>query len=106
MEILGNLALVVGTVGMVIYLCLITVRFASKASVLKATTVTVEERLARAANALAALQQQRAAIDPAVDALLGRMIDLRETRDRLSLQYQEMVARSREREINIGFRAR
>ncbi|MFA6110794.1 MAG: hypothetical protein WDA75_18700 [Candidatus Latescibacterota bacterium] len=106
MEFFGDMAFVIGAIGMIIYLCLITIRFTSQASRVKVAIHTYDESIERLKCALAELHEKRAALDPDVDVLVTRMISLRETRDRLSLQYGEMVARSREREINIGYRAR
>jgi hypothetical protein len=106
MEFLGNIAFVIGAIGVIIYLCLVTIRFTSQASRLKTAARAYDGRLERLARTLAELQERRAAIDPLVDQLVTRMIELRETRDRLSLQFGEMVARSREREIHIKYQAR
>lgn len=106
MEFFGDMAFVIGAIGMIIYLCLITIRFTSQSSRLKTAIRAYDGRLERLTHALAELREQRAAMDPAVDRLVTRMIELRETRDRLSLQYEEMVARSREREIHIKYQAR
>lgn len=105
MAFFGDMAFVIGTIGMIIYLCLITIRFTSQSSRVKAAIRTYDEGLGRLNRALAELQGKRAALDPDVDVLVTRMIALRETRDRLSLQYEEMVARSREREIHIKYAA-
>lgn len=103
MSFLGDIAFLIGTIGVVIYLCLIVIRYTSQASRLKAIIRQYEEQLYRVRQKIEELEQKRAAQDPEVNRLLNQMIALRELRDRLSFQYEEMVARSREREIRIKY---
>ncbi|MEW6753279.1 MAG: hypothetical protein AB1505_20205 [Candidatus Latescibacterota bacterium] len=103
MTFLGDLSFLIGTIGVVIYLCLIVVRHTGQASRLKTAVQRQTEQLQRLEQRRAELRQRQAEMDPQVDSLLARLIELRGERDRLQIQYEEMVARSQEREIHIGF---
>ena len=101
MDFLGDLAFLIGTVGIVIYICLIIIRFTNRAGKVKRRIKQYEEQAARLQERIEELKKQREAIHPQVDALVNRVVELREVRDRLQFQYKEMIERSREREIHI-----
>ena len=103
MSFLGDLAFVIGTLGVIVYLCLIIIRYTSQASQLKTAIQRYESQIARLQQRLGELQEKREAIDPEVDTLVDQVVEQRAIRDRLHFRYEDMVARSRQREIHIKY---
>lgn len=106
MSFLGDLAFLIGTIGVIIYMCLITVRYTSKASQLKTAIQRFESQTGRLEQRIGALKEQREVVDPEVDVLVNKVVGLREIRDKLQFKYEDMEAKSRQREINIKYNAR
>ena len=101
MELLGDLAFVIGAIGVVVYLCLIVIRYVTAAAKVREAIQRTTTQNAGLEQRLAELRQRRDAADPEVNVLLARVVALREERDRLTFALEEMVARSRERDIQI-----
>ena len=55
---------------------------------------------------IAELKEKWDQANPEVSKLVSKVVELREVRDKLQFQYDEMVAKSQEREINIKYNVR
>lgn len=104
MDFLGDLAFLIGTIGIVIYMCLIIIRFTTQSGKVKAGIKKYEDQIVRLKEKIAELKEQRDASNPEVDELVNKVIGLREQRDKLFFRYEEMVDKSRERDINIKYK--
>ena len=105
MEFLGDLSFIIGTIGIVIYMCLIIIRFTTQAGKIQTAIKKYEERTVKLQEKLKELKERRSTMDPEVDKLVEQMIEGRSRRDKLQMQYEDMVAKSQERDINIKFNA-
>lgn len=101
MDVLGDMSVAVGLIGTVIYLCLIVIRFVTHAGKLKESIKGYDAQVLRLEEKLRSLKARHSEKDPEVNALLAALIDRRAKRDRLRQQYEEMEAKTRERQINI-----
>lgn len=103
---LGDLAFYAGILGITIYLCLMVIRQTGH-------TGRIGEAIKKYENAIASLQSQQVELkanrqekQPDVDELLSRVLELRELRDRLQTQYEELQDQVRERDIDIRMKTR
>ena len=99
--ILGDLAFYAGIIGIIIYLCLMVIRYTTTAGTLKESEKKCADRIEHLKQRVAELRQERDHMQPEVDQLLEKGIGLREVRDRLQIQYEEMQEKSHAREIHI-----
>ena len=106
MSFFGDLAFIIGTIGVIIYICLIVIRYTSRSAQFKTAIQRYEGQIGRLQERIAELKEQEEGIGPEVDSLVDRMIKLREIRDKLHFRYEDMVDRSRQREIDIRYNAR
>ena len=102
MNLIGDLAIGLGFVGLITYLCFLLIRFSSRSGRLKTTIDQYEEVSIRLRAQNAELEQQCAATSPELDDLVSRAIDVRSRRDRLSRTLEEMQERVEERDREIG----
>ena len=99
--IFGDLAFYGGIVGIILYICVIVIGHTTRISKLVDVVRKYDDRIA----ALSSRKQELTAIhhdkQPQVDALLKRVLELREMRDRLQIQLEDMQASVSERKIEI-----
>lgn len=98
---LGDLAFVAGAIGIFIYICLIVVRYANQASQISEKAGKYESEIQRLQQRFRELKEQRAVVAPEIDAVVAQMVELRDERDRLQVQYEEMQVDSQRRDIDI-----
>ena len=101
MALLGDLALIVGAIGIIIYLYLIITRYTNRAGKLSAARKRYDEQILQLQQKIEELQAARDEKAPQVDELVDRMVTLRGWRDKLQMGYEEMVEKSRTRDIHI-----
>ncbi len=99
--IIGDLAIYAGIVGIILYLCIIIIRHTGNTSRMAEGVRKCEERIAAAETRLRDLHAEYDEKSPHVDAIVKRVLGLREKRDRLEIEYQDLLAKSQEREIHI-----
>ncbi len=99
--VFGDLAFLCGAIGIFIYCCLISVRYASNSGRLGEKTRKYEAEVERLRERLEVLKAERATRSPQVDEIMERMIALRNERDTLQMQYEDMVAEVQHREMVI-----
>ena len=98
---LGDLAFYAGIVGIVIYLCLMATKHAGRAGKLTEAIQKYTETSAELQHRLAELESKRDEQAPVVDDLLAKVVELRGVRDQLQIQYEDMQAKVRGKEINV-----
>ena len=99
--IIGDLALYGGIVGIILYICIMVIRHTTQLGRMTDVLRKYEERIAVLRSRREELLAQHRELSPQVDGLVKRVLHLRETRDRLQIQFQDMQAASRQRDIVI-----
>ena len=98
---LGDLAFIIGLIGVVIYLCIGVISHTSKAGKLAKKGRGYEREIERLQARVEGFKAERDAVSPELNGLVERMIELRAVRDRLQMQYEEMQEKVRNRQIDI-----
>ena len=106
MSFLGDLALGIGFVGLIVYLCMMVVRFSGRASGLATSIRRHEESIARLRSQVQELKQHSEEVSPQVDEVVGRMIELRNLRDHLCMRLDEMHEKTRDPDVEIRMKQR
>ena len=104
--ILGDLAFYIGIVGIIIFLCLMIIRFTMSSGKISETVKRYEERGVRLQEKVQELQEKRDQMNPEVDELIEKVVNLRETRDTLQTQYEDMIEETTTRDIQIKTKVR
>ena len=91
-----------GLLGLVIYGCFLVIRQTGRTGELTEAISRYESRIAVLEERLAGLRKAREETGPGVDQLLRQVIELRGRRDELQIHYEDMLARYRNRDIDIG----
>ncbi|MFT5089242.1 MAG: ABC-type phosphate transport system auxiliary subunit [Candidatus Latescibacterota bacterium] len=99
--LIGDIAFIVGSIGLFIYICMIIVKHATQAGKLSDRTRRYEGEGERLRIQREELQQQRSEAQPKMDEIITKVIALREERDRLLIQYEDMQAEAHSRQIVI-----
>ncbi len=98
---IGDLTFVAGTIGLFIYMCLIVVKHTNGAGKIAEKKRRYDAENERLSLRRKELKVSRDELNPQVDEVMVQMIALRDERDRLQLQYEEMVETARRRDIQI-----
>ena len=101
MDLTGDMAFIIGTIGILIFMCLNIIRFTTQSGKVKTRIKKYEAPIIRLQQKIEELKEQRDAANPEVDKVVKEVIALRAVRDKLFYRYEEMVAKSKERDINI-----
>jgi uncharacterized coiled-coil DUF342 family protein len=101
---LGDLAFIGGIIGLFIYACLIVVRHASRASRIAEKAGRYESEIQRLRRRRDELKAEHETLSPQVNQTLERLIEQRNARDKLQMQYEDMVSASRTRTVEIKTR--
>ena len=103
---LGDLAFYVGIVGIIIYLCLMIIRYTMTSGKISEAGKRYEERITYLQQKVEELRAERDQKNPEVDEIVEKVVGLRETRDKLQIQYEEMLEQTRERGFEIKTKVR
>ena len=98
---LGDLAFYIGIVGIIMYLCLMIIRYTMNAGKIVAACKRYDERALQLQQKVDELCAERDRKNPQVDELIEKVVGLRETRDRLQTEYEGMGESSQDRDIEI-----
>lgn len=99
--IIGDLALYAGIVGIILYVCILTIRHTTRIGKLTDNLRKHDDHITALKARKEDLVAQHRLKHPEVDALVKRVLELRESRDRLQVQYNDLLASAEERTIEI-----
>jgi len=102
--IFGDLAFIMGIIGIVIYLCLILIRFTTNSGKIVAIGKRYDEEIVRLKQRIKEWKKELDEINPQMNALVSKMVELREIRDQLYFQYEAMVEEAQERKVSIKYK--
>ena len=103
---LGDLAFYAGILGITIYLCLMVIKHTGHASKMSEAIKKYEDAIASLQSQQTELKATRQEKQPQVDELLASVLELRQQRDQLQIQYEELQDRAKERSIDIQVKPR
>lgn len=104
--IVGDLAFYIGIVGIILYLCLMIIRYTMNSTKIVEACKRYDERTAQLQQKVDELRAERDQKSPQVDELVATVVSLRQRRDALQTQYEETAHIRRDRDIEIKTNAR